>query len=504
MLYVAGARSAIAGFGESDSVEPLWIATAACAALALALDRRDDGAVIAGTMVGELANSIVWFESSGSATAAAVLANGATLTVALVLFRKIVGDHQGIERVRSALAWIAAAIAAAGAGAVINGIWLAGGPDALDDPLRWWLGDAVGLVTVAPLGLWVHHPLLRAVRGWAVVELGGLAALLLGFTVAAFATDVPLMYLSLPILGWLALRYGMRVGSVGATVIAIWSTVATGRGAGGFAVDGPDPIVQVQAYNAAVGLTAVLIGALATRVHREQAELEQAQRDREALERRLADVRAEERQRIAQRLHDDAIQVLVAADLQLTAAKRVIDHPGGDGLVALDVVGSRIHAAIDELRDAIGSLVPPEMHGNRLLAGLEAVADRHRTPDGPAITITARLGHRGLDNASGTVLYEIAREAMANAVVHGRPTAIEVRVTADGDDATLVVEDDGIGIADAGVLRSDPGHLGVRLMNERAMSVGGTVSLVRRAEGGTALTAVVPCAAGAAPSSPIR
>lgn len=216
MVYVVGARIAIAGFGESDSVEPLWIATAACAALALALDRRDDGAVIAGTMVGELANSMVWFESSGSATAAAVLANGATLTVALVLFRRIVGDHHGIERVRSALAWIAAAIAAAGAGAVINGIWLAGGPDALDDPLRWWLGDAVGLVAVAPLGLWAHHPLLRPVRGWAVAELGGLAALLGGCTVVAFATDVPLMYLSLPILGWLALRYGMRVGSVGA------------------------------------------------------------------------------------------------------------------------------------------------------------------------------------------------------------------------------------------------------------------------------------------------
>lgn len=283
-------------------------------------------------------------------------------------------------------------------------------------------------------------------------------------------------------------------------MIAVWSTIATGRGAGGFTVDGPDPIVQVQAYNAAVGLTAVLIGALATRVHREQAELEQAQRDREALERRLADVRTEERQRIAQRLHDDAIQVLVAADLQLTAARRAIDRPGGDGQVALDVVGSRIHAAIDELRDAIGSLVPPEMHGDRLLAGLEAVADRHRTPEGPTITIAARLGPGGLDNASGTVLYQIAREAMANAVAHGRPTAIEVRVTADGHDATLVVEDDGVGIADAGLLRSDPGHLGVRLMHERAMSVGGTVSLVRRAEGGTALTAIVPCATGTPPS----
>ena len=312
-------------------------------------------------------------------------------------------------------------------------------------------------------------------------------------TTLAFTTHTPLMYLTLPILGWMALRFGLRASSTMATLVAIWATIATGRGAGGFTVDGPDPIVQVQAYNVAVGLTAVIIGALATRVQREQDELQRAHSERLALERRLGDIRNDERQRIARRLHDDAIQVLVAADLQLTAARRRI---GPDGALQLDLVGDHLHVAIDELRDAIGTLVPPEMHGDRLLAGLEAVAAQHRGADGPQIEVDARLGPgddgEGLDNMSGTALYQIAREAMANAAVHGQPEHVWVRVTVHGREATLTVDDDGVGVGDRELLTSLDGHLGMRLMHERAMSVGGTVSIGPRTGGGTSLVAVVP------------
>ncbi len=494
-LYLVGARIATNGFGDGNSVEPLWIATAACAALALALRSRFDTAVILGAMAGEAVNSAVYFESGLGDTAAAMLANGVTLTVALILFRRIVGDGDGIIRVRQSVRWIGAAVAAGAAGALVNASWMIGTTHAIEDPLRWWLGDAVGLVVVAPIGLWSRHPWLRALHGKARAELCIVVALLVACTTLAFATRTPLMYLSLPLLGWLALRFGLRASSVMASVIAIWATIATGRGAGGFRVDGPDPRVQVQAYNVAVGLTAVIIGALATRVDREQRELQRAHADRLALEQRLSTVRGDERQRIARRLHDDAIQVLVAADLQLTAAKRRI---GTDAAPQLDVVGDRIHLAIDELRGAIGSLVPPEMHGDRLRAGLEAVADQHRGPDGPRIEIDARLGNGdagptgGLDNTTGTALYQIAREAMANAVVHGRPQHVWVRVSADGRDATLTVDDDGVGVGDSDLLTSQDGHLGMRLMHERAMSVGGTVTIGAREGGGTSLIAVVP------------
>jgi two-component system, NarL family, sensor histidine kinase UhpB len=499
-LYLVGARVAIVGFGGGDTVEPLWIATAGCAALALALSPRRSVAVVIGAMIGELLNSVIWFGGGAGDTAAAVIANGSTLTVALVLFRRIIGPVDGIVRVRQGVRWLAAATVAAGTGALIDAIWMFGEPESIESPLRWWLGDSVGLILIAPLGLWARHPFLRPPRGWYAAELGSMLALLAACSAFAVVIDAPFMYLSVPIIGWLALRYGLRASAVSATLVAIWSTIAAGRGAGGFTLDGPDPVLQVQAYNIAVGLTEVIIGALATRVHREQQELERAQRDREVLERRLAAVRTEERHRIAQRLHDDAIQVLVAADLQLAAVRK---RSGGEAAPQLGAVAEHLHTAIDELRDAIGSLVPPEMHGDRLVAGLEAVAAGHRAPDGPVVSVDVRLdGHaHGIDNESGTALYQIAREAMANAVVHGRPGHVWVSVTADGRDVTLTVADDGVGLADEGrhadqssgvLATAERGHLGVRLMHERAMSVGGTVTIGPRPGGGTSLVAVVP------------
>jgi two-component system sensor histidine kinase UhpB len=90
-------------------------------------------------------------------------------------------------------------------------------------------------------------------------------------------------------------------------------------------------------------------------------------------------------------------------------------------------------------------------------------------------------------------VYRIAQEALTNAVRHSGCSRIVVGVTAEPDTLVLRVADDGCGIAD------DPrSGGGIRGMRERALTVGGRLSLGRAAGGGTEVHLRVPVASAGA------
>jgi two-component system sensor histidine kinase UhpB len=90
-------------------------------------------------------------------------------------------------------------------------------------------------------------------------------------------------------------------------------------------------------------------------------------------------------------------------------------------------------------------------------------------------------------------VYRIAQEALTNAVRHSGCTRIVVGVTAAPDALVLRVADDGRGID--GDARSGGG---IRGMRERALTIGGSLSLGPAAGGGTEVYLRVPLSAAAA------
>jgi signal transduction histidine kinase len=90
----------------------------------------------------------------------------------------------------------------------------------------------------------------------------------------------------------------------------------------------------------------------------------------------------------------------------------------------------------------------------------------------------------------GVTLLRCAEEGLRNVAAHARATEVDVILDDDGDQAMLTVRDNGVGPDDT------QGHSlschGVRLLRERARLLGGTLTLGRGPEGGTALTLVFP------------
>jgi signal transduction histidine kinase len=93
------------------------------------------------------------------------------------------------------------------------------------------------------------------------------------------------------------------------------------------------------------------------------------------------------------------------------------------------------------------------------------------------------------DDELATHLYHIAQEAVHNAVKHGHPQNILIRLTAEHGRGTLLVKDDGLGIAE---VREHSQGMGLHIMNYRAGMIGGSLEVCRDPIRGTAVTCTFP------------
>jgi signal transduction histidine kinase len=191
----------------------------------------------------------------------------------------------------------------------------------------------------------------------------------------------------------------------------------------------------------------------------------------------------EERARLARELHDAVAQKLFS--LRLTAAAAL---SAADPRAELERVQTLAKEALAELREVIFELRPAELEGDGLAESLRKhvrVLDRAwgsgrgRRPrvrfEGDDVMLPADVE---------AVVYRVAQEALYNALRHGDPSEVTVRLTA----GALEIRDDGIGF-DAGDGSRD--GLGLASMRERAASVGGRLTL-ESSPAGTVVRLEVP------------
>lgn len=151
----------------------------------------------------------------------------------------------------------------------------------------------------------------------------------------------------------------------------------------------------------------------------------------------------DERRRLAELLHDGPVQHLAALGQMLGAAGHALDD--GDLDVAREIV-ARAHAvtreATGELREIVGGLEPPTLAEEGLGPALRELCERTVGRRGAHVLL--ELGDPPpLGPGASSGLYQIAREALDQAVRRGPPDTVRIalRPASDGG-AELLVEDD--------------------------------------------------------------
>ncbi len=182
----------------------------------------------------------------------------------------------------------------------------------------------------------------------------------------------------------------------------------------------------------------------------------------------------QERERIAQDLHDGSIQSLYAVSLALEDTEELI-HTDPELVVdRVEHAIESIHGTIQEIRDFIMGLDPDARTAVDLLAGLTALADDFERSTLIEVELSSDPDVP-LDPEEALQLIQLTREAMSNIARHAQASKVVVNVEDHRDGLRLSIIDDGRGFETSDEQR--PGHHGLTNMHARAESLGGSLSI---------------------------
>lgn len=220
----------------------------------------------------------------------------------------------------------------------------------------------------------------------------------------------------------------------------------------------------------------------------ERVHVQQARRD---LLGRLASAEEATRRRISESIHDGPVQHLTAVSLRLQVVRRHLTD--ADLLARLTSVSEDVNRSIDELRVFMVDMRLPDLERVGLARALRLYGERTGGHGLPTVVVADETGATP-PIAVTEVAYRISAEAISNARRHASARNIEVVFrTAD---AVLEgeIRDDGVGVEPEVLAHSDPAHLGVTTMRERAEAAGGWCRITGTPDVGTTVVFGLPFA----------
>jgi nitrate/nitrite-specific signal transduction histidine kinase len=188
----------------------------------------------------------------------------------------------------------------------------------------------------------------------------------------------------------------------------------------------------------------------------------------------------EERERLAREMHDGLAQALSLLNFKLALTHRLLDggpvEPVRQELAEMQKVTTGAYA---EVRQAIFGLRTMVSRGLGLVPTLSEYLHEFSQQAGIQVSLDIPEEDSQIRIAPEVEvqLIRIVQEALNNIRKHSGARTARVRVWQEGDEVVVAVEDTGVGLDPAGPPADGQRHYGLTGMQERAASVGGTLTL---------------------------
>jgi signal transduction histidine kinase len=195
----------------------------------------------------------------------------------------------------------------------------------------------------------------------------------------------------------------------------------------------------------------------------------------------------DERERIAHEMHDSLAQSFVGIGFQLQAISNGVTSSMPMLKKQLDLACELVRHSHEEARRSLQTLRREFLESESLHSALESFACRIVEHGMVRVGVETSGEEVALPFAIKDGLFRIGQEAIANAVRHGNPSSLLIRVDYAAG-VTLVVEDDGSGFVTDGDLRG----FGLGGMSKRAEAIAATFEICSAPGQGTTVRVAAP------------
>ncbi len=221
----------------------------------------------------------------------------------------------------------------------------------------------------------------------------------------------------------------------------------------------------------------------------EEAEIKRSRAQLAELSAHVETVKEKERTRIAREIHDDLGGNLTAIKMALALLTRRLP-PDDPGLAEKgEYVDSLVDRTIEAVHRISGDLRPSVLDFG-LVAAIDWQVKEFEKQLGIPCHFSSNKKDITLHVDQATALFRIFQEALTNIGKHAHATQVAVKLVRTSRGVRMEIADNGKGIAVADRLK--PKSFGIRGMMERALALGGNLSVSAGANGGTVVSIKIP------------
>lgn len=232
---------------------------------------------------------------------------------------------------------------------------------------------------------------------------------------------------------------------------------------------------------------------LEQRVVERTAEVQKYSQQLQALTERLVRFEETERKRIADVLHEDLQQALVASRMTLSAALGSVKGGKAQGL--LNAVDGMLEHALRLTRSLVHEIAVPSVREGELPFAFGWLAQQMQEKFGMQVNVTAEEALPPVGENVYLCLYRAVQELLFNVVKHAKVLQAEIAMRrTDGDSIEIVVSDQGCGFSPAlnVALESNADGFGLFSVRERIEGLGGRMKIISEIGRGTSISLTAP------------
>ena len=214
----------------------------------------------------------------------------------------------------------------------------------------------------------------------------------------------------------------------------------------------------------------------------------------EQIDHAKAELKVEERTRLAVEIHDSMSQILTGTALQIDAAMRIGDRGFDAAKGYLHNARQMLASCRHELRCCLWDLRSRTFEEKNMTEAAERTIAHHLGQT--KATVRFNVPRESLSDSDTHIVLRIIRELTVNAIRHGQASHIRIAGELKNGFIRFSVKDDGSGFNPATANGPEQGHFGIQGIMERVAAINGTINIESAPGEGAKITVCIPAESG--------